>query len=266
MIFLSHNHKDKPVVEPVALRLREIFGEEAVFYDSWAIKPGDGIIEKMNDGLADPKFVFFFVSEASLQSQMVRLEWQTGLMKATSGQCKLVPIRVDGCEMPPLLLQSLYIDMHTKGIEAAIVQIVNVVQGNTTFTPEHTGFSNLTFHVTGDPAIDIIITIEASHLMEPNPCFLFILTNAEKEVRVEMANKTPFNSGYQAAVRLSNGLSGNSFYLRPMNATLTPKFPLRVRISRKGDDPIELLAVLHEVAEQNFEAIPQCSPTPGGGS
>jgi len=28
MIFLSHTHADKPVVEPVALQLREIFGTQ----------------------------------------------------------------------------------------------------------------------------------------------------------------------------------------------------------------------------------------------
>ncbi len=51
MIFLSHNFKDKAIVEPIALRLRDIFGQESVFYDSWSIQPGDGIIDKMNDGL-----------------------------------------------------------------------------------------------------------------------------------------------------------------------------------------------------------------------
>lgn len=32
-IFLSHTFSDKPVVEPVALALKETFGERNVFYD-----------------------------------------------------------------------------------------------------------------------------------------------------------------------------------------------------------------------------------------
>ena len=48
MIFLSHNHKDKVLVEQVAVRLKDIFGQDKVFYDSWSIQPGDGIIDKMN--------------------------------------------------------------------------------------------------------------------------------------------------------------------------------------------------------------------------
>lgn len=107
VIFISHTNTDKPVVEPAALKLREIFGEESVFYDSWSIQPGEDIIEKMNDGLTDPKFVFFFVSEESLKSKMVSLEWQNALLKATKGQCKIIPVRVDGSPMPALLSQNL---------------------------------------------------------------------------------------------------------------------------------------------------------------
>jgi hypothetical protein len=59
-------------VEPIALRLRDIFGQENVFYDSWAIQPGDGIIDKMNNGLTQCKLFFFFVSNNSLNSEMVK--------------------------------------------------------------------------------------------------------------------------------------------------------------------------------------------------
>jgi hypothetical protein len=68
MIFLSHNFKD-----------RDIFGQENVFYDSWSIQPGDGIIDKMNDGLTQCKLFFFFVSNNSLNSEMVKLEWLNAL-------------------------------------------------------------------------------------------------------------------------------------------------------------------------------------------
>lgn len=75
MIFLSHNYKDKDVVGPIAIRLANKYGKENVFYDSWSIKPGDGIIEQMNNGLEKCKYFFFFISENSLKSGMVSLEW-----------------------------------------------------------------------------------------------------------------------------------------------------------------------------------------------
>ena len=51
MIFLSHNSNDKPVVEQVALKLKNIYGQDKVFYDSWSIQPGEGIVDKMDEGL-----------------------------------------------------------------------------------------------------------------------------------------------------------------------------------------------------------------------
>ena len=67
MIFISHNGKDKEVVAPFAHKLAEIFGIKNVFYDSWSIRPGDGIIDKMNEGLEKCKFFFFFISKNSLE-------------------------------------------------------------------------------------------------------------------------------------------------------------------------------------------------------
>ena len=62
MIFLSHNYKDKAIVEQVALRLRSIYGQDKVFYDSWSIQPGDGIIDKMEHGLTNCRYFFFQTS------------------------------------------------------------------------------------------------------------------------------------------------------------------------------------------------------------
>lgn len=86
MIFLSHNYKDKPVVEQVALRLKSIYGIDKVFYDSWSIQPGDGIIDKMNEGLSNCKFFLFFISQNSLSSNMVKLEWQNALFRISQGK------------------------------------------------------------------------------------------------------------------------------------------------------------------------------------
>ena len=51
MIFLSHNYKDKAVVEPIAIGLKNAFSQDNIFYDNWSIQPGDGIIDKMNENV-----------------------------------------------------------------------------------------------------------------------------------------------------------------------------------------------------------------------
>ena len=143
LIFLSHNHKDKPLVEQIALRLRDTFGQDKVFYDSWSIQPGDGIVDRMNEGLEACELFLFCVSKNSLQSNMVKLEWQNAVLKAAKGQAKLVPVKLDDCLMPPILLQSLYIDLFGQGLEVALRQIVDVSQGRNTFAPGPQEFSNL---------------------------------------------------------------------------------------------------------------------------
>lgn len=256
MIFLSHNHNDKPVVEPVAIRLGQIFGQDKVFYDSWSMQPGDGIIQKMNEGMKSPRFVFFFVSANSLASKMVELEWQNALYKSTKGECKIIPVRVDGSPMPPILLQNLYIDMYSHGIEAAIVQIVNVIQGNNTFTPQHLGFSNLTFHVTGDPAKELTIRISASHLMEPNPDFLVLVQNPQNEVTIELNGGQPHRGGFNANLTLDNGTVTNAYAIAPLGGAITPQMPMIVTLKPQGPASVVLRGVFHRKNHEKYEAIP----------
>lgn len=256
-IFLSHTHADKPVVEPIALRLREIFGEDQVFYDSWSIQPGDGIIEKMNQGLVAPEFVFFFVSEKSLTSEMVKLEWQNALYKATKGETKLIPIRVDGCRMPPVLLQSVYIDLFAHGVEATIVQIVNLIQGNSTFTPQHKGFSNLTYTVNGDPTKELEVVISASHLMEPNPSFALLTHNEENDFEFHFNNGDPHRGGFDKGVRLDNGDTYNARFFAPLGGAITPQMPMKVRLKATGSKPLSVYGVLHQVRPDRMELIPR---------
>lgn len=63
MIFFSHTSTDKPLIEPIAIKFSQVFGQENIFYDSWSIQAGDGIIDKMSEGLSKCKFFFFFVSK-----------------------------------------------------------------------------------------------------------------------------------------------------------------------------------------------------------
>ncbi|KQT03175.1 hypothetical protein ASG42_24500 [Rhizobium sp. Leaf391] len=256
MIFLSHNHADKPVIEPVALRLREIFGQDKVFYDSWSIQPGDGIIDKMNEGLTSPNFVFFFVSEKSLLSNMVKLEWQNALYKATKGECKIIPVRVDGSTMPPVLLQNVYIDMFANGIEGAIVQIVNVIQGNNTFTPQHMGFSNLTYKYSGNPAVEMDIVISASHLMEPNPTFLVLLNNDEGEVKIDLNGGQPHRGGFNKGITMENGEVVNGVAVAPLGGAITPKMPMKLKLTPQNGKTVVFRGIFHQVTHDEWKAIP----------
>lgn len=253
-VFLSHQHGDKPVVEPIAIALKDKLGEANVFYDSWSIKPGEGIIDKMNEGMTAPDFVFFFVSENSLASGMVKLEWHNALYKAAKGQTKLIPVRVDGADMPALLLQSVYIDMHNVGIAAAQNQIVQIVTGDDTYTPQHAEFSNLTASVAKLNDKHYEVTISASHLSEHSPQILLAVRNASGDASVW--------------VKGCGGVSPQEFGLNAVNGTIIgvgakpmtgdvikPKFP-RVLELRSQKAPLDLVAVLLETDPGQFRMLP----------
>ncbi|MEQ8045484.1 toll/interleukin-1 receptor domain-containing protein [Xanthomonas hortorum] len=261
-IFLSHNYNDKPVVEPVAIQLRNIYGQNAIFYDDWSIQPGDGIIDRMNNGLATPDFFFFFVTENSLKSNMVKLEWQSALYQATKGNVVFVPVRVDGAPMPSIIMQNSYIDMHTNGVLAAIQQIKDRISGDSEFKPKHENFSNLTFSISGDPKEQLRVTIIASHLQELNPKFMFMVKNNKDEVFVWIEGASAVHSGPNNYHEVEGAGEVAGMVCAPFNGTIRPSFPLTFTITPKQDcKPVEFLGVLHETKANWFEPIPPSAGT-----
>jgi hypothetical protein len=254
MIFVSHNYKDKPIVEQIALRLKDTFGQDQVFYDSWSIQPGDGIIDKMNQGLADCKLFLFCVSKNSLQSKMVDLEWQNAVIKATKGQTKLVPIKLDDCLMPPILLQSLYIDLFGQGLEVALRQIVDIASGRNTFQPGPQQFSNLRAYKQVENG-KIVIECHAEHYLEPISHFLFLTDNKEDEISFTCKSDNFMNCGFHTGVKLNNGNSYNAYYVGIQRGTV-PGFPLTIEASPKDSAQIDIIGVMHENKKDFWNMIP----------
>lgn len=260
MIFVSHNHKDKVVVEQVAIRLRDIFGEENVFYDSWSMQPGDGIIDKMNEGLKDCELFLFFVSKNSLASNMVKLEWQNALMKATAGHTKIIPVKLDDCLMPPILMQSIYIDLFGQGLENALRQIVDVASGRSTFSPGPQHFSNLRAYVYEESG-NVIIECRAEHFMEPKSHFLVLVENAEGELTFKLRGESMVKQGFNKGVRLADGRVTNAQLMAVSGAT-TPGFPFIIEITPKSGKRVSLIGINHEKSRDNWVPIPFINSRP----
>lgn len=257
-IFLSHTYLDKPVVEPIAIRMAQIFGQENVFYDAWSIQPGDGIIDQMNKGLTSPDFVFFFVSVASLASKMVDLEWQNALYASTKGGVKIIPVRVDGSPMPAILMQNVWIDLHGQGIEVALQHMVSVTQGLNTFTPKHLGFANLAYSCQISNPGTLLVEVSASHLMEPNPMVAIVTDSSESEITVRFADSSPSRGGYNpAAATLTNGQKSNAFVIAPLGGAITPKHPLRIEVKSIAGKNVHIHDVLHNTGTDEWTSIPK---------
>lgn len=250
-LFISYNHNDGAVVEPIANTLREVFGKDDVFYDGWSIQPGDGIIDRMNSGLANATHIFFFVSKNSLASNMVKMEWQNALMREASSKCRFVPVRLDNSPMPAILTQKLYIDIYTNGLEAGIRQIVDVASGQSTYRPESMNFHNLTAHLMSYEGTKAVIEIRAGFYMEPISKYAVMLENPNATVSCQ---GEAISMGNRADDVLGDDGVMLHVYIASSNRATTPGFPLR--LSLVDDTSLRIRKVLHAVSETRFEYLP----------
>lgn len=254
MIFISYTHKDKQIVDVIAQRLANVFGQANVFYDSWSIQPGDGIIDKMEQGLRGCKFFFFFVSKNSLDSGMVKLEWQNAIIKATQGNAKIIPVKLDDCMMPQLLLQTLYIDVFGQGLEVAIRQMIDVIQGKTVYRPGPQTYENVRGYVkSGNKELTIEFRAETS--MDPITRYLILLENGAGEVEAECLSDGMFRNGYNKDLTLNTGEKTNYFFVSVDRAT-APGFPFTVKLIQKKEQAIALKGLMRATSQRDFQIIP----------
>lgn len=254
MIFLSHNYKDKAVVEQVALKLRTIYGQQNVFYDSWSIQPGEGIIDKMEEGLNNCKFFFFFVSHNSLQSNMVKMEWQNAIFKAAQNAIKFIPIRMDNSDMPFLLTQNLYIDLFANGLDVATRQIVDVVSGSNTYRTPDTEFHNL---IAVKQRIENKIRIEcvAKYYLEPISQFGFCTQTDPDLINAKIISDAYEITSVQKAAKNENGYVTNVMF-RGVSRGTTPGFPVIAEFTHRNNLPFDIEMVLHRVNQNFYAPIP----------
>ena len=254
MIFLSHNFNDKAVVEQVALKLRAIYGQDNVFYDSWSIQPGDGIIDKMEEGLNNCKFFFFFISNNSLKSNMVKMEWQNAIFKAAQNAIKFIPIRMDNCTMPFLLTQNLYIDLFSNGLDVAIRQIVDVINGTNTYHNPTAEFSNLVAYKYKEDN-KLVVECHAKYYLEPISSFIFCTQMDVNNIDFNLRNELMCVKDSQNAVSLKKGIKTNIIKLRVEHGTL-PNFPFTVEFATKDGTELKIDAVMHQISHEAFSFIP----------
>lgn len=253
MIFLSHNHKDKELVGTIAKTLSEVFGQDQIFYDDWSIKPGDGIIDKMNEGLKNCRFFFFFVSKNSLNSEMVKLEWQNALLKATKNQVTLIPVKIDDCLMPDVILQTKYIDIFGQGLENGVRQIVDVINGTNSIPSGARTYENVRGYLKKENK-DIIIEFRAESYLEPQSKYLILLDNQEKEFSQTCLSDGMTMGGFNRDLEI-NGVKTNGTMVSVSRGT-SPGFPVIVKLSPNGDKEVKLKGLMRAVKQNEYKLIP----------
>ena len=247
MIFLSHNWKDKDVVEPIAVRLKEVYGEENVFYDSWSIKPGENIIGKMSEEIEKCKYFFFFISNNSLNSSMVDLEWQSALFKSAKDGIKFIPIKIDNCYPPQILISTVYIDMYTYGIENTLRDMFDLIN-ETDSKSYNKVFNNLICKVKKIENYKFEISIEAIKLIEPNSGFAFSFTNPLDDIEVNVTSDM-MTQNSEGTIQFGN------IKCSRITRVLTPEFPYQAVIYSKSNSEILNFNIWHQISKDRIVPI-----------
>lgn len=254
MIFLSYTHKDEGPVDQIAKKLLIVFGRDKIFYDKWSIQPGDGIIDKMDEGLKNCKFFFFFVSKNSLQSSMVKLEWEPALMKKAKDGIKFIPVKLDDCLMPDILMQTLYVDVFGHGMEVGTRQIIDVIQNRNTYRTGMQTYENLRAYMkrTGK---EVTIEFRAETYSEPISRFLILTDSKQDEISYSVTNESHFGSGFKSDLKLSTELKTNAVFISLDRGT-TPAFPVIVSLKPKSDKEIKINGLMRAINQNEFRQIP----------
>ena len=111
-VFLSHSSRDKDIVRALALRMRA--DGLRVWFDEWEIEVGDSIPLKIEEGLAQSKFLVLCMSAHSSLSDWTQLERQTVRFDdPLKRNRRLIPLRLDDAAIPGSLAQFAYVDWRT---------------------------------------------------------------------------------------------------------------------------------------------------------
>jgi len=109
-VFLSHNQADKPRVRRLAERLRA--AGLRVWFDEWAIQPGDDIYLAIERGLEASRTLVLCLSPAALGSDWVGLERSTVLFRDPSNAGRrFIPLLLADCKLPDTLRRYKYVDL-----------------------------------------------------------------------------------------------------------------------------------------------------------
>ncbi len=106
-LFFSHSSLDKAIVRPLAEELRA--NGVDVWFDEWEMGPGDSLVQKISDGLAACDVFLVAISRNSLDSQWVREELSSAVIRRIEEQTRLIPLRLDDAPLPAVINHLFYV-------------------------------------------------------------------------------------------------------------------------------------------------------------
>jgi hypothetical protein len=126
--FVSHSGHDRAWAEWVAWHL--IDAGYTVELDCWDWAAGDNFVTKMGDALQNARRVLALFSPAYFEpSRYTTDEWSAALVKDEGGGHRLLPVRVEPCDVPRLLQPLLWGDLYGVAEDEALRRLLAAARG-----------------------------------------------------------------------------------------------------------------------------------------
>jgi hypothetical protein len=128
-VFISHSHKDTDFCE----RLDSDLSRQG--YQTWfdlnTLGVGDSIVEKIDYGLKNSEYVVIVYSQHAAASAWVRREYQSALAMEVSGEIrKIIVVRIDDTESPPLLKDKRFLRFQANNYADALRELVRALESS----------------------------------------------------------------------------------------------------------------------------------------
>lgn len=113
VIFISYSHQDKEFVDTLAGKL--VRERKTVWVDRWELRPGDSLIQRIQDAVGEADGLVVVLSKASVASEWCRKELSVALTRELAEKRVLViPVLLEDCEVPLFLRDKLYADFRSE--------------------------------------------------------------------------------------------------------------------------------------------------------
>lgn len=126
--FISHSGHDRAWAEWVAWHLTN--AGYTVEFDRWDWAAGDNFVIKMGAVLENARRVIALFSPAYFEpSRYTADEWSAALIKDDDGGHRLLPLRIEPCDVPRLLRPLLWCDLFGTDEDEALRRLLAAVRG-----------------------------------------------------------------------------------------------------------------------------------------
>lgn len=111
-VFISHAHQDDAFAGQLAEGLKSVGIE--VWVDEFALRVGDNLIEKINEGLSKCDHLIVIMSKAYFESSWTRHEFSAFAAREMAEKSNpILPVLIEDCDIPVFLQDRVYLDFRT---------------------------------------------------------------------------------------------------------------------------------------------------------